>query len=537
MTLVPAHGGELRPLLAEPSRAAALKEEALALPSWNLTDRQVRDVELLLGGAFSPLAGFLGEADYERVCGEMRLASGTLWPIPIALDVTESFAEKTAPGTRLALRHPEGMLLALMTVTDRWTPDRGSEAERIFGTTDEEHPGVFRLVHRTNPVYLGGPLEGVEPPQHHTFRHLRHTAGRMRARLEELGWKRVLACGTSEPMHRAEVEMTQRAAESSRAKILLQPLLDHTDPGDADYFARVRCYQEVLRRFPEDSAELSLLPLAPCPAGARAALWRAIVRKNYGCSHVLAAEGSDAEALVRKHADELGLTVVPFEKTETAERTADEARQHLEEGLDVPDSFTYPEVIESLRRARPPRAKQGFTVFFTGLSGAGKSTIAKTLVAKLMEAGTRPVTLLDGDIVRKNISSELGFSRKHRDLNILRIGFVASEITKNRGAAVCAPIAPYRAVRRRVRETIARYGGFVEIYVSTPLEVCEKRDRKGLYAKARAGLIKGFTGIDDPYEAPEDAELAIDTSSVSPEEAAGRILRHLEDAGFLAPAP
>ena len=568
MELIPAHGGRLRELIPEPERVKMLKAEAVYLPSWNLSQRQVWDMELLLNGAFSPLDGFLVKQDYASVCERLRLADGTIWPMPITLDVTEEFAKGISLGGRLALRHPEGMLLAILTVTDMWRPDFKEEARLVYGSEDESHPGVFALFGQTNRVYLGGPLEGLELPPHHTFIHLRHTPRESRSLFQKRGWKRIVAFQTRNPMHRAHVELTRRAATQVDANLLIHPVVGRTSPGDVDYFARVRCYEAVLGHYPSGTTVLSLLPLAMRMAGPREALWHAIIRKNFGCSHFIvgrdhAGPGRDengspyyppyaAQELVRNHEEELGITMVPFEEmvyvkdlakympisevpagARVLSLSGTELRRRLREGTEVPDWFSYPEVIAELRRSYPPRAQQGFTVFFTGLSGAGKSTIAQVLMAKLMEIGTRPVTLLDGDIVRKHLSNELGFSKEHRDINIRRIGFVASEITKNRGIAICAPIAPYRATRREVREMINQYGGFIEVYVSTPIDVCEARDRKGLYAKARAGLIPNFTGINDPYEVAESPDLVVDTSEISAEQASQQILLHLEKEGFI----
>jgi len=559
-------------LLVDSTRIQALKAEAVRLPSWDLTQRQVWDIELLLNGAFSPLKGFLGEADYGSVCKDMRLQDGALWPIPITLDVTQAFADSIKPGRRIALRHPEGMVLAVLSVGDLWKPDLRQEAALVFGTTDDAHPGVFGLLQQTNPVYVGGALEGLELPAHHTFKHLRHTPAQLRVHFAQAGWKKVVAFQTRNPLHRAHVELTKRALAETGANLLLHPVVGRTSSGDVDYFSRVRCYQAVLEHYPRESAALSLLPLAMRMAGPREALWHALIRKNYGCTHFIVGrdhagpgKGRDgkpfygpyeAQELARKHEKELGIAIVPFEEMVYVESSGEyfpvsevspdakvlslsgtELRQRLREGLPVPDWFSYPDVIAELRHTYPPRSQQGFTVFFTGLSGSGKSTIANVLVAKLMEIGTRPVTLLDGDIVRKNLSSELGFSKEHRNLNIQRIGFVASEITKNRGIAVCAPIAPYAATRRQVRELIGQYGGFIEVHVSTPLEVCEGRDRKGLYAKARAGLLKEFTGIDDPYEAPAGAEVTVDTTQVSAEEAAAHILHFITQSGYVTQEP
>jgi sulfate adenylyltransferase len=562
------HAREVRSLLVDEARRAELKKESLNLPSLDMDFRHLWDLELLLNGAFSPLAGYLGRSDYQGVCDKMRLSDGGLWPMPINLDVSEKFAEALSAGDRVALRHPEGMVLAVLTVSDIWTPDRPAEAQAVFGTANPEHPGVAQLLNRTDPVYIGGKLEGLELPPHHTFRQLRHTPVQLRAEFARLGWERVVAFQTRNPLHRAHVELTHRAAAGHEAKLLIHPVVGRTSPGDLDYFSRVRCYQAVLNGYPPGSVMLSLLPLAMRMGGPREALWHATIRRNYGCTHFIVgrdhagprdASGKpfygpyDARDLAREHAKELGIEVVPFEEMVYAEERGEymprsevpegsrilnlsgtELRRRLREGLDVPSWFSYPEVITELRRRHPPRSRQGYTVFFTGLSGSGKSTIANILVAKLMELDARPVTLLDGDIVRKNLSSELGFSKEHRDLNIQRIGFVASEITKNRGVAICAPIAPYASTRRGVREVISQYGGFIECHVSTPIDVCEQRDRKGLYAKARAGLIKGFTGIDDPYEAPENAEIVIDTSTLSAEEAAEKVVLYLEKEGYLA---
>jgi sulfate adenylyltransferase len=549
-------------------RINELKAESINLPSWDMSPKQIWDLELLLNGAFAPLTGFLGESDFNSVCKEMRLADGSLWPMPIMLDVTEEFAETISMGDRVVLRHPEGMALGILTVSDLWRPDLKQEAQDVFGSTDELHPGVFRLLHNTNPFYLGGKIEGMELPPHHTFKHLRHTPDELRAKFKEWGWDRVVAFQTRNPLHRAHIELTKRATAELDANLLIHPVVGRTSPGDIDYFVRVRCYEAVLQHYPKDSTMLSLLPLEMRMGGPREAVWHALIRKNYGCTHLIVGrdhagpgkDGSgkpfygpyDAQELATKHEDEMGIKIKTFEEmvcveksqrymavsevpegTQTLALSGTEMRQRLREGQEIPVWFSYSEVIDELRRSYPPRKNQGFTIFFTGLSGAGKSTIAQTLVTKLMEIGTRPVTLLDGDIVRKNLSSELGFSKEHRDINIRRIGYVASEITKNRGVAVCAPIAPYEITRREVRELIDQYGGFIEVHVSTPIEVCEARDRKGLYAKARAGVLKGFTGIDEPYEAPQNPELAIDTSQVSADEAAMQILLHLEEQGFL----
>ena len=569
--LIAPHGGQLVNLI--PHQAAervALKREAAQLPAWDLSPRQLCDLEMILSGAFSPLDGFMTQADYERVCREMRLADGTLWSMPITLDVTPEFAAKASAGNSIALRDPEGVILAVLDVAESWQPDREAEARAVFGTTDRLHAGAAAVLDRANPVYLGGKLRGIETPRHYDFRHLRLSPRETRAHFEKLGWQRIVAFQTRNPMHRAHLELTFRAAQIAEANLLIHPSVGMTKPGDIDHYTRVRCYEKLISHYPEQTTMLSLLPLAMRMGGPREALWHAIIRKNHGCTHFIVgrdhagpgkgADGKpfygpyDAQELVRKHQDELGITMVPFQEMVFVQERAQyvpadevkpgetvlnisgtELRRRLHEGLEIPEWFTYPEVIEELRRTHPPRHKQGFTVFFTGLSGAGKSTLANALLVRLLELGSRPVTLLDGDVVRKHLSSELGFSKEHRNLNVQRIGYVASEITKNGGVAICAPLAPYAKARREVREMIEAYGMFVEVYVATPIGVCETRDRKGLYALARAGKIKEFTGISDPYEVPDDAELLIDTTDISPDEAVQRIVLKLESLGLIRP--
>jgi sulfate adenylyltransferase len=570
--LIAPHGGKLVTLLVEPERAGRLRAASRDWPSWDLTPRQLCDVELLLNGGFSPLPGFMARADYEQVCADMHLADGTLWPIPVSLDVPEDLARRVGPGATLALRDPEGVLLAALHVEDVWRPDRRAEAEAIYGTSNKEHPGVAFLLDQTHPGYLGGRLEGLQPPAHYDFRDLRMTPAELRAEFARLGWRRVVAFQTRNPLHRAHQELTLRAAKQVGANLLLHPVVGMTKPGDVDHYTRVRCYQAVVAHYPPQTVRLALLPLAMRMAGPREALWHGIIRKNHGCTHFIvgrdhAGPGADAtgrpfyepygaQDLFRKHEGELAVQMVPFREMVYVEDLAaylpeDEVppasrtltlsgtalRRRLAEGRELPTWFTFPEVARELQRTYAPRHRQGFTVFFTGLSGAGKSTLARLLQVKFLEVGGRPVTLLDGDIVRKHLSSELGFSREHRDLNILRIGFVASEITKNGGIALCAPIAPYDSVRKEVRAMIEPLGGFALIYVSTALEECERRDRKGLYAKARAGLIQAFTGVSDPYEPPRDADVVVDTTDLTPEEAAQEVLLYLEREGYVGGPP
>jgi sulfate adenylyltransferase len=548
--------------------AQKLKHDAGDLPSWDLTQRQVCDLELLMNGGFHPLKGFLTEADYDGVVENMRMADGSLWPMPITLDVTQAFADKVEPGQDIALRDPEGVILAILSVTDKWSPDKHREARHVYGADDLAHPAVNYLHHRAGPVYLGGPVTGIQPPVHYDFKARRDTPNELRAYFRKLGWRRVVAFQTRNPLHRAHQELTFRAAKEAQANLLIHPVVGMTKPGDIDHFTRVRCYEAVLDHYPAATTTMSLLNLAMRMAGPREAVWHGIIRRNHGCTHMIVgrdhagpgknSQGKDfygpydAQELFKSHAAEIGIEMVDFKQMVYVQEKAQyypvdevpegatvldisgtELRRRLQEGIEIPDWFSFPAVVEELRRTKPARHKQGFTVFFTGFSGSGKSTIANALMVKLMEMGGRPVTLLDGDVVRKHLSSELGFSKEHRDLNIQRIGFVASEITKNGGIAICAPIAPYATTRRTVREMIEQYGAFVEVHVATSLEECERRDRKGLYKLAREGKIKEFTGISDPYDVPENPELRLDTKNVEVDHCAHQVLLKLEQMGLV----
>ncbi len=566
--LISAHGGTLLDLVVDTDRSEQIRSASSEWPSWDLTERQVCDLELLLSGGFSPLRGFMGREDYETVCNRLRLADGTVWPIPITLDVPDELAAKCPPGTSLAVRDAEGVMLAVLHVDEVWQPDLTAEAQKVFGTVDPKHPGVGYLLNRSHSNYLGGRLEGVQLPLHYDYRELRDSPAELRKRFRKLGWRRVVAFQTRNPLHRAHQELTLRAAKEVEANLLIHPVVGMTKPGDVDHYTRVRCYQAIMGGYPVGTAMLSLLPLAMRMGGPREAVLHAIIRKNHGVSHFIvgrdhAGPGNDssgkpfygpydAQEMVRQYQEEVGVEMVPFrnmvyvedldqylpddevpEGTRVLSISGTEQRRRLNEGGDLPEWFTPPAVAAELRRSYPPRAQQGFTVFFTGLSGAGKSTIANVLLVKLLELGGRPVTLLDGDVVRKHLSSELGFSKEHRDINIRRIGFVAAEITKNGGIAVCAPIAPYAKTRADVRAMTEPGGGFLLVHIATPVETCEHRDRKGLYAKARAGILKEFTGISDPYEEPTDADIVIDTTNVTAEEAAQQIVLHLEREGYV----
>ncbi|WP_417807003.1 bifunctional sulfate adenylyltransferase/adenylylsulfate kinase [Thioclava sp.] len=550
--------------------AQKLKVEAGNLPSWDLTARQICDLELLMNGGFNPLKGFMSEEDYNGVVDKMRLSDGSLWPMPINLDVSEKFADGVEEGQDIALRDQEGVILAILSITDKWVPNKSHEAEKVFGADDLAHPAVNYLHNQAGAVYLGGPITGIQPPVHYDFKGRRDTPNELRAYFRKMGWRKVVAFQTRNPLHRAHQELTFRAAKEAQANLLIHPVVGMTKPGDVDHFTRVRCYEAVLDKYPQSTTTMSLLNLAMRMAGPREAVWHGLIRKNHGCTHIIvgrdhAGPGKnsagedfygpyDAQDLFRANQDDIGIEMVDFKHMVYVQERAQyepndeiedrdnvtilnisgtELRRRLREGLEIPEWFSFPEVVAELRRTSPPRASQGFTVFFTGLSGSGKSTIANALMVKLMEMGGRPVTLLDGDVVRKHLSSELGFSKEHRDLNIERIGYVASEITKNGGIAICAPIAPYTATRRTVREMIEAFGAFVEIHVATSLEECEKRDRKGLYKLAREGKIKEFTGISDPYEAPTNAELVVDTKDVDVDHCAHQVILKLESMGLI----
>ena len=538
--LIAPYGGTLVNLI-DPAKSAALKQEALSLPSLDLDWRQQCELEMLMTGAYSPLTGFMTRAQCERVESDSQLDDGTFWPLPVTLASRQKAAASLKPGSRVALRDGEGFMLAVLAVSDTWETD-----------------GVW---------HLGGAVEGVALPQHADFVALRATPADLRALFSRRGWRRVVAWQARQPMHRAQFEFCLKSAIENEANLLLHPQVGGDITEAPAYFGLVRSFLAIRERFPAATTQLSLLPAPPREGSARALLLRAIIARNYGCSLLISGgeHQSDGdcrrgEDLIHTHADlpvtelagKIGVRFIAYPRMVYVEDRAEhlpepeapagarlltlsgeEFQRRMQTGLKIPDWYSFPEVIAELHRQSPPRERQGFTVFFTGLSGAGKSTLARALAARLMEMGGRCVTLLDGDIVRRHLSSELGFTKAHRDINVRRIGFVASEITKNRGIAICAPIAPYRQTRRDVRSMIEAVGGFIEIHVATPIETCESRDRKGLYAKARAGLIPEFTGVSDPYEVPEKPELAIDTTGLGIDEAVQQILLKLEHEGYL----
>ena len=562
------HGGDLKNLVVDAQRAATLKELSFNLPDITLSDHHLCDLELMATGAFSPLEGFMVQADYESVIDRMRLQDDTLWPIPITLDISKNKANSLEAGQSAALRDPEGFLLAVMHIEDIWRPDKEREAQGVYNSSDTIHPGVRHLFNEVKEYYVGGRIEVISLPLHYDFKQLRQTPSEVRSECQKFGWQRVVGYQTSSVIHRQQYEITLEAMRRAKANLLLLPIVGISRTEEFDYYTRVRCYKKIMRQYPPDTHILSLLPHFMRLAGPREAILNAIIAKNYGCTHCMVCHdhadpyigddntcyynGAAVEEVVDKCKDDLGIPLFRFEEmvylsfedehrfintvpkgTKTIKINGKDIRDRIRTGRKVPGWASFPEVLDELRKDYPPPSKQGFTVFCTGLSGAGKSTVAKVLFSKMLEIGERPVTLLDGDIVRHNLSSELTFSKEHRDINVRRIGFVASEITKNRGIAICAPIAPYERTRSEIRQAIEVHGGFIEVHVATPLEECEKRDRKGMYAKARAGLIKGYTGIDDPYEEPRAPELYIDTTDISPDEAAQEILLFLGQKGFI----
>ena len=566
-SIITPHGEKLCNLMQDEKYLNKFNKDILQLKSWTLSDRQLCDIEMILNGGFSPLDGFMNRKDYNSVCEKMRLENNLLWPIPITLDINDELVDTLETNEEIALRDKEGFVIAILTIDDIWTPDKEKEAQQIYQTTDIFHPGVNTLLNETHSTYVGGRLKGIQYPKHYDYPNLRHTPQQLRESFDNWGWNNIIAFQTRNPMHRAHIELTKRALNEKNAKLLIHPVVGLTKPGDVNHYTRVRCYKHIMNKYPENMAALSLLPLAMRMAGPKEALWHAIIRKNYGCNYFIVGRDHaspglnkdntpfygpyDAQEMLNTNANELGIQMIPFKqlvyvkekrsfigvdevpKDSTALTVSGtELRKLLDDGKEIPEWFSYPEVISELQKQRPSLSNRGFTIFFTGLSGSGKSTLANGLLVKLLEEGRRPVSLLDGDIVRTHLSSELGFSKEHRSLNVRRIGFVASEITKNGGIAICAPIAPYRLDRQFNRDMIDPLGGYIEIHVNTPLEVCEQRDAKGLYAKARKGLLKQFTGIDDPYEKPQNAEIVINSSNERPEILVDQILHQIHKMGY-----
>lgn len=562
--IITPYGGQLVNLFPPEEEIAERKAYAGTLASIQLSDRAMCDLELLSVGGFSPLDRFMGQADYQRVLDEMRLTSGHIFPIPVTLSVEPS--DVLQIGRDIALRNRRNQILAIMTIEEIYEWDLEEEAQKVYGTLDPRHPIVAEM-HRWGKVNISGPIQMVQPVPHYDFREIRRTPSEVRALLESTGRGNVVAFQTRNPMHRVHEELTKRAIAKVDGVLLLHPSVGLTKPGDVDYYTRVRAYKKLVEHYYEpDRVVLSLLPLAMRMGGPREALWHALIRRNYGANYFIvgrdhAGPGKDsngkpfygpyeAQELVQKYAEELEIGVLPFEELVylTDENRYEEVsavpsgarvsslsgtqvrEDYLGTGKTLPEWFTRPEVASILADSFPPRHRQGVCLWFTGLSGAGKSTTAEVLTTMLLEHG-RQVTVLDGDVVRTHLSKGLGFSREDRDTNIRRIGFVASEIVRHGGMVICAAISPYIATRNDVRNMVGE--GFVEIYVDTPIEVCEERDAKGLYAKARRGELTGFTGIDDPYEPPTNPELTLYTVDKTPEENARIILNYLIEQGYV----
>lgn len=561
--LVPPYGGVLVDLRVAPGLRAEALSRARRLPALSLSERALCDLELLATGGFSPLRGFLGREDYGRVLDEMRLADGTLWPIPVTLPVPAG--TKVSLDEDVALTGPKGEILATLTVRELYPWSREAEAKALLGRFDEAHPLVAESA-SWGATLAAGELSVVALPARFDFAHHRLEPATTRARLAALGNPRVVAFQTRNPLHRSHEELLRRAQDALGATLLLHPSVGMTRPGDVDHVTRVRTYEAVVSRHLDPSRSLlALLPLAMRMAGPREALWHALIRRNHGASHFVVGRDHagpgprsdgrpffgpfEAQELVERHAAEIGVGMVRFgelvylpdeDRYEEAGRVAPgtrtlglsgtAVRDRLARGEALPEWFTRPEVARLLAEASPPRHRQGFCVWLTGLSGSGKSTTAEALAARLAERG-RAVTVLDGDVVRTHLSKGLGFSREDRDTNILRIGFVAAEVVRHGGVAICAAISPYRATRDRCREMVGA-DRFLEVFQDSSLEVCESRDTKGLYAKARAGLVKGVTGIDDPYEPPVMPEVALGPAT-SPVENADLVVAALAERGFL----
>ncbi|KAL8819229.1 MAG: hypothetical protein Q9191_007776 [Dirinaria sp. TL-2023a] len=565
------HGGVLKDLVARDAPIHdKLVAEAEQLPAIILTERQLCDLELILNGGFSPLEGFMNEKDYNEVVENLRLADGNLFSMPICLDVTKDVADKMGlkPGARVALRDfRDERSLAILTVEDLYMPDKQKEAREVFGG-DEEHPAVKYLYDTAGEYYVGGKLDAISRLEHYDYVALRYTPAELRMHFQKLGWSRVVAFQTRNPMHRAHRELTVRAARARHANVLIHPVVGLTKPGDIDHFTRVRVYQALLPRYPNGMAVLGLLPLAMRMGGPREAIWHAIIRKNHGATHFIvgrdhAGPGKnsagkdfygpyDAQYAVEKYREELGIEVVPFQQmiylpdsdeykphdevpagVRTLNISGTELRSRLRSGRDIPEWFSYPEVVRVLRESHPPRFKQGFTVFLTGYTNSGKDAVARALNVTLNQQGGRSVSLLLGDTVRSGLSSELGFSRSDRHRNIQRIAFVAAELTKAGAAVIAAPIAPFEASREQACETITQYGNFYLVHVATSLEYSERTDKRGVYARARNGEIKGFTGVDDPYEVPQRANLTVDLEKTNVRSAVHMIVLMLESEGLL----
>jgi len=566
--MIKPHGKTLVSFHLSADELSEYSELSNNISSLTLSLKQQCDLEMISNGAFSPISTFNNQKDYEEILLKNKLSNGLVWPIPIVLDVPDQFLKSLDKNEYISLRNTEGFLLAILKVKEFWAPNKKEEANLVFKSNDLNHPGVDYLFNHTNNNYISGELVPIHENKYFDFTHLRKSPQEVRDFFRLNNWKDVIAFQTRNPMHRAHYELTKLAMDEHNSKLLIHPVIGMSKPGDIDHFTRVKCYQHIIKYYPENSVELSLINLAMRMAGPKEALWHAIIRKNYGCNRIIIgrdhagpgvnAEGKpyyqpyDAQELIAQYQEELEIKMVPFKEMVFAKNkktylpldkieqddpieklSGTQFKELLQQRTEIPTWYSFPEVIHELRKRFPKLHNQGLTVFFTGLSGAGKSTLANAIMYKLMETEDRPITLLDGDIVRQHLSSELGFSKEDRDIHVKRIGYVASEITKHGGVAICAPIAPYSNTRKVVRNMIDEVGSFVEIHVATPLSVCEERDTKGLYKQARAGKILDFTGVSDPYEEPENPEITVDTSDITVEESSALILDKLRSLKLL----
>ena len=502
-----------------------------------------------------------------------------VWPMPITLDLPEQFVAEhgldtaTVAEPRLVLlRDPFFNPVAVLHVSSVYRPDKTEEATAVFGTADESHPGVHHLFHVAAPLYVSGRLEGLQLPAHFDFVDMRLTPRQVRARLAQSPWPRTVAFQTRNPMHRAHIEVTRLAASKVDAMVLIHPVVGMTKPGDVSYTVRVRCYKAIIDSgayYAPGQIMLSLLPLAMRMAGPREALWHAIIRQNYGASHFIvgrdhagckSASGDDfygpydAQALVASVAHELAVQVVPFQMVayvpeldtylpadqvpagmDTLAISGTKFRRMMAEGADIPAWFSHPDVIRILQQVSPPLRRRGFALFFTGLSGSGKTTIETALLQALASSmPTRNIEVLDGDVVRTHLSSKLGFSVEDRNTNVARVGYVASLVGRHGGIALCSNISPFEDGRRRAKDLVTDApAGYVLVHVSTPLEVCQSRDVKGLYALAASGKLKRFTGVTHPYELPDSPDITIDASVVPVADSVRYIMAYLQLTGYV----
>lgn len=553
-------------MLSSAKDIKAFWQKAINLPRLNLTDRQLFDLELILTGGFHPLNGFLNHSDYESVVENMKLSNGELWPMPIVLDVASDHTYKL--NDEIILCDKYGNPIASFKVESIYKPDKVKEAKLVFGTNDLLHPGVKYLMESTKDVYLGGKVSGISLSPKYDFKELRKTPKELRDFFKKKGWKKVIAFQTRNPIHRAHFDLIKRAVDENKAKALIHPVVGLTKEGDIDYITRVRAYKSLHSGRAKDFAELALLPLAMRMAGPREAIWHALIRKNHGCTHFIigrdhAGPGNDstgkpfygpyeAQELAKKYENEIGIKLLTSEELSYVEEikgylraseikpgqtvkniSGTNFRRMLLNNEEIPEWFSFPEVINELRIGAQKSAVKGTVIFFTGLSGSGKSTIANILATKLLEIQNKKITVLDGDVVRQNLSKGLGFSKEDRNTNVRRIGFVAGEVARHGGIAICAAIAPYSESRDQNRQSISREGNYVEVFVSTPLSVCKKRDVKGLYKQAKHGKIKGLTGLDDPYEVPVNPEIVINTTKYKAEQCATQIIEFLKSRKYI----